>query len=354
MKIVIGMPPGASRSTQRFLERFRQVAEINKIVTRDVSLAGSKVLSDIRRGDLFVSRWDDRFLDREIMEYFCDAVDGQLSFGVLPPYEDVRRYNNKARVEAVLDRLAIERPRAIVLFDRSAGMGAVDAVGLPCVVKTAWGAGGVGVRLVSTRKEFRKVIRRSFGSGTEDAIRSGVLGLPLSFEDAKVRVVKGFRRILSNMGVRQLGRVPIPPYEPRLPGPLVVQEFIPANLADIRITAIGGRFFAFRRLVRDDGYRASGSGRISYDLDSEVERAIIAAKNIHSALGFECMAYDFLISEGGQPLLIEMNYTFYDRAVYRCPGYWDGSLNWEQGQYWPQALLLRDRLGPGHIKELRV
>lgn len=68
VKIVIGMPPGASRTTTSFLERFQQVAEANQVDARCVSLGDSRVLSEIRSGDLFISRWDDRFVDREIME----------------------------------------------------------------------------------------------------------------------------------------------------------------------------------------------------------------------------------------------------------------------------------------------
>ena len=46
---------------------------------------------------------------------------------------------------------------------------------------------------------------------------------------------------------------------------LLVQEFLPGNGFDTRITVIGNRAFGFRRFNRPDDFRASGSGRIDWN-----------------------------------------------------------------------------------------
>ena len=56
------------------------------------------------------------------------------------------------------------------------------------------------------------------------------------------------------------------------------------------------------------------------------------------------LAYDFLFNGNNDPQICEMGYTSYAMDLYNCPGYWDTSLNWHKGHFWPQYLQLKDLL----------
>jgi hypothetical protein len=114
------------------------------------------------------------------------------------------------------------------------------------------------------------------------------------------------------------------------------QEFIPNNKYDIRITTIGNRAFGFVRHNRDNDFRASGSGKIDYDLKKIPLECVKIAHEISQKNNFQSMAYDFLIDKNGKPLINEVSYCYVNIAVHNCPGHWDRDLNWHEGNMWPE------------------
>ena len=45
------------------------------------------------------------------------------------------------------------------------------------------------------------------------------------------------------------------------------QDFIPDNDSDIRVIIIGDKAFGIKRMTRNNDFRASGSGLISYEIE---------------------------------------------------------------------------------------
>jgi len=104
------------------------------------------------------------------------------------------------------------------------------------------------------------------------------------------------------------------------------------------------RGFIFRRHARPGDFRASGSGMIDYDLEKVDLRCIEIAFEISRELKFQSMAYDFLFPPENEPVFCEISYTFQPRAIYDCPGYFDRSLQLNEGHFWPEYLHLVDAL----------
>jgi hypothetical protein len=126
------------------------------------------------------------------------------------------------------------------------------------------------------------------------------------------------------------------------------QRFLPGNNFDTRITVIGDRAFGFRRMVRKGDFRASGSGMIDYDLSKIDMRCVEIAHRVSATCRFQSMAYDFLFNENTEPEFCEISYDYVSSAVHKCPGYWDRSIKWHEGHFWPEYLHLMDALGfPG-------
>ena len=110
---------------------------------------------------------------------------------------------------------------------------------------------------------------------------------------------------------------------------------------------IGNRAFAFRRFVRPNDFRASGSGRLDTN-EKEIDLEIIRlAQRTAREIGSQCLAFDFVYDKAGKPILLEMCFTFVPEVVHACPGYWDPDLVFHPGQIWPQDAILQDLLAEG-------
>jgi hypothetical protein len=103
-------------------------------------------------------------------------------------------------------------------------------------------------------------------------------------------------------------------------GCILLQEFVPDNDFDTRITVIGNLAFAFRRLNRPNDFRASGSGLrddnpAKIDLDS-----VRLACQVAERLETQSLAVDVLY-RGGERVLTEISYYYEPWVVQACPGH---------------------------------
>jgi hypothetical protein len=106
---------------------------------------------------------------------------------------------------------------------------------------------------------------------------------------------------------------------------------------------IGNNAFAIKRMVRKNDFRASGSGSILYDKALFDKETIKLAFNITDKLKAQCMAYDFVFSDG-KPLVVEISYGFSMTGYDPCPGYWDSDLKWHEGKFDPYGWMVEDLL----------
>src|SRR5699024_6886579 len=108
--------------------------------------------------------------------------------------------------------------------------------------------------------------------------------------------------------IKGIGRLLIPTQfsknQSREKGYAYFQKFIPNNDYDIRIVVVNDIAAGERRFVRENDFRASGSGKFSYDgIDKEVVKV---AFEVAERLKLQSVAFDFVYDENNQPLIIEM------------------------------------------------
>ena len=103
---------------------------------------------------------------------------------------------------------------------------------------------------------------------------------------------------------------------------------------------IGNKAFAIKRMVRENDFRASGSGNISYDPVQIRKIFIELAFKVNSKIGSSSIAFDFIVDEDGNPLIVEISYGYATKAYDRCPGYWDSDLKWHEGKFNPQEWII--------------
>jgi glutathione synthase/RimK-type ligase-like ATP-grasp enzyme len=264
----------------------------------------------------------------------------RMGLVVFPSTATCWHFDDKIAQKYALEAASAPVPRTWVFYSLPDALEFARTAELPLVFKLRNGAGSTNVRLLRTRRDVVAHARRAFGSGfrpvaayTNDvatkarrAWRSGVLPALLRAPETLRRIRERNRGLGSERGY------------------LYLQEFVPGNTHDTRVTVIGERAFAFRRGVRPGDFRASGSGLIDYAQDAIDERCVSVAFEIAARLGGQSTAFDFVRGPAGQPKILEISYGYVANAVFECGGHYDRSLRFVPGHVWPQDAILNDVL----------
>src|SRR5690606_16992133 len=193
-----------------------------------------------------------------------------------------------------------------VFYDEQSALDWLNASDVPFVWKLRSGAGSRNVKLVKSQSEARRIISRSFRQGWRTprfyALRE---------QFWKFRRAPGASSF-ANIG-RGVARAIVPHEKYRNQNAernyVYFQDFVPGNDHDIRVIVIGERAFAIKRMVRDDDFRASGSGIIIHDHDKIPEKCIQISFEVTRSIGSQCCAFDFVRS-GADWKIIEISYAF--------------------------------------------
>lgn len=214
----------------------------------------------------------------------------------------------------------------------------------PVVAKLSKGAGSSNVVVINSASEGKKIINQVFKKGVKS---KGLKSESNLFSFSKLGIKKYSRDKLKssliNTGIIK-DKSEYPEWQIQKDA-IIFQKFLPNNKFDTRVTVIGNRAIAYRRFVRPNDFRASGSGNFDIDPNKINMRCIQIALNISKKLNFNTMAYDFIYDENKKPYINEISYCFVDWMVESCPGFWDEKLEWHIGQNWPQNYQLEDFLG---------
>jgi len=215
-----------------------------------------------------------------------------------------------------------------VFYSKAEALKWVDENEFPKVFKLRVGASSQNVRLVRTKTEAIRLIKRAFGSGfsqynpwisLKETIRKHKLGETTMFDIAKGIIRLFYRTDWEKFSVKEKGYI-------------YFQDFIPDNDSDIRIVVVDGKAFGAKRLVRKNDFRASGSHMAIYDKELIDEATLRIAFDVAQKLKLQCVAYDF-VYKNGTPIIVEISYGTSSYAYKSCPGYWDNELVWHAGEF---------------------
>jgi len=259
---------------------------------------------------------------------------------VFPDFHTMWHFDDKIAQKYLLEAIGAPLVKSYVFYDKGEALEWAGHAQFPKVFKLRNGAGSANVRLANNRTEAKKLIKHAFGKGFSqyDAVsnlgerirkyKSGLTGMK--------DVLKGIARLVYPTEFSRVAG--------RERGYAYFQEFIPGSDHDIRVVVIGKRAFAIKRMVRENDFRASGSGvkRMERHLFDEIY--IKTAFNVAGRLQSQCMAFDF-IDDNGIPKIIEMSYGFTTKKI---DGYWDENLNWHNEptspQEWMVEMLVKNQL----------
>jgi len=256
---------------------------------------------------------------------------------VFPDFDTVWHFDDKVGQKYLLESIQAPLAPAHVFYRKAEALKWASETDYPKVFKLRNGSGSQNVQLVGSQTQAAALIRKAFGRGfkqyegwsnLKERIRKYRLGKTTLWD-----VTKGVIRLVRPTRYARLTG--------REAGYIYFQDFIPDNDSDIRIIVVGDRAFALKRLVRENDFRASGSGFILYEkehFDDEVIRiSFEVSENLHS----QCMTYDYVFLEG-KPLIVEISYGFAVEAYDACEGYWSRDLSWHEGPFNPYGWMVED------------
>lgn len=338
--MIIGIHPDRI-GEESYSEKWAEFLRTRGVEVRSLNLLSAGALEDASQCDGIMWRFAHHPQEKQSAQRVLYAIEHCLGIPVYPDSRTSWHFDEKVAQAYILQAQKAPIPQTWLFWDFNKAFSWAQTAPYPVVFKLSVGAGASNVICVKTQEEAERLINQAFRSGffpyeMNEYRRSY---LPRSLSEGK-----GFLRRLAE-GIRYgfLGGYPSPhPVFWKLEfGYVYFQEFLPGNAFDTRVTTIGRRAFAFRRLNRPEDFRASGSGLIAYERDKIDMRCVEIALSLSLRCGFQTMAYDFLY-RNAEPVIVEISYGYADWAVHNCPGYWDDSMHWHDGQRWPEETQVED------------
>jgi len=269
---------------------------------------------------------------------------------VFPDFYTCWHFDDKVGQKYLLEAVEAPMVPSYVFYDRKTAMEWTEQSEFPKVFKLRRGSGSDHVQLVDTKQGAQKLISKAFGAGFSQYDAAANLKERLRrFRKGKgdvVDVVKGIARLgYTTDFAKVIGNEK---------GYAYFQDFISDNDHDIRVNVVDGKAFAVKRRVRDNDFRASGSGYPEFEKHLFADEVIQIALEVTKKLKLQAVAYDFL-NHNGSWVITELSYGFCDMTD-ACTGYWDGEMNWHPGEFheqdWMMDMMLRNPVEFG--KEFKI
>ncbi len=261
--------------------------------------------------------------DNIIAKQILFALD-HTGFKVFPDFKTAWHFDDKVAQKYLLERIKAPLVPSYVFFNKKEALQWSEDTIFPKVFKLRGGAGSQNVQLIHSKSDASRIINKAFGRGFPKYDAWGSLKERwYKFRIKKLpffEVVKGFIRLFYPPTYARLGSNEV--------GYIYFQDFIPDNDSDIRIVVIGGKAFGLKRFVRENDFRASGSGHFAFDKELFDERCIKISFDVNKILKLQVGVYDFIFDVNNNPLIVELSYGYAHEAYDHCPGYWDYNLIW--------------------------
>lgn len=254
---------------------------------------------------------------------------------VFPNSQTSWHFDDKIGQKYLLESTEISIPQTYVFYKKQDAIDWITSADFPKVFKLRGGAGSAHVRLIKSKEQALELANRAFGKGF-----SRYNGPANFFERLRkyrnqktslFDVLKGVIRLFYKTNFSKAAG--------REKGYIYFQDFVPGNSYDIRVIVVANKAFAIKRLVRENDFRASGSGEVLYGIENFNKETLQKAFEISEKLKTQCIAFDFVYKDN-KPILVEMSYAFTMKVYEPCSGYWDKDMNWHAGDFNPYGWMV--------------
>ena len=246
----------------------------------------------------------------------------KMGIKVFPDFNTCWHYDDKVAQKYLLEAIDAPLVPAYVFYDVKTAIDWAENTTFPKVFKLRGGASSYNVKLIKSKTEAIHHIKKAFNKGFKlhNNIRTIEERIWQVRRDKNyksiIHLLKGFARmIISKKGLSLL---------PIQKGYVYFQDFVSGAEFDYRVVIIKDKAFAIKRWNRVNDFRASGSGKKSYNPEYINIDIIKKGFEINDSLNTNSIAIDFLV-DNNDFKLIEISYAF---LTEKFPGYWDRNLIW--------------------------
>jgi hypothetical protein len=350
MRVAIHNDPKAPTP---YAEKWAYYLDQSGVETKWVNLRFPDAIAQVAGCQGVMWHWEYMPHERQVAQSILRTIEMYLGIPVFPDYRTCWHYDDKIAQFYIFQALKLATPRTWVFWDREPAYEWARNATYPKIFKLKTGSSSSNVHLVSSAEEALQIIEVMFGPGTYPrGFKKVTRDLDL-LPGKRRRVPAAASRLIKilRLAIKATAFAPPARFWWQVEKNYVYfQDFIAGNSGDIRVTVIGKRAFAIRRLNRPDDFRASGSKRIDFEPSKVNLECVRLAFQISAALGVQSMAYDFLMNELGQPLVSEMSYIYDASVMEKCEGFWDPNLAWFPGHMRPEAAHVEDFLARIHAQ----
>ncbi len=262
-----------------------------------------------------------------------------INFPVYPNIRTCWHFDDKLGQKYLLEAIDAPIVNNYAFFDKKSATNWINSTTFPKVFKLRNGAGAHNVQLIHSKKEAKKYINKIFGSGFQAYYRGGVLKDKI-WHFKRDKSFKTFFEIGAGV-IRYFFPHKIYSMLPIEKNYLYAQDFIPNCDHDIRVFVIGNRAVTKKRMVRDGDFRASGSGKMSWDIGEEGKECVKVAFEISKKLQTQSLAFDFVKDIDGYKI-VEISYAASPRGFPKSPGYWTQDLEWIEASLRVEYFIIED------------
>lgn len=324
------------KSSWGFSPEWISYCDEHNIPYKIVNCYDSDIISQLRDCDMLL--WHhhhalakDKLLAKELL-YALE----QGGMKVYPNFHSGWHFDDKLGQKYLLEYINAPLVPTYAFYSKEDATKFIAQTSFPKVFKLRGGAGSSNVKLVHNQSDAKSLIKTAFGAGFKsyngwgnlmETLRKYKLGKANS-----AAVLKSLRRLVVSTDYAKI--------HGREKGYVLFQDFIPNNNFDIRVVVTGEKAFAIKRMVRENDFRASGSGSVKHQREEIDIRCIAIAFDVAKRLKLQSVAYDFVFDVDNNPLIIEISYGFGTDGTSQCEGYWDPELQWHDQKINPARLVL--------------
>ena len=324
------MKIGIHHSNDSFSERWIKYCDENNIPWKQVNCYQNDIMEQLDDCDALMwhinqNNPKDHIFAKQLL--FSVTASGKKVF---PDYYTGWHFDDKVGQKYLLEGIKAPIPKTWSFYSKQDAIDWAKSTTFPKVFKLRGGGGSQNVRLVKSRKSALRMINKAFGKGFKSY--NAISSLKERYRKYKLGKGSFFNLIVG------LGRFFVAPPYARMRGDekgyIYFQEYIPGNDFDIRIIVIQDKAFAIKRMIREDDFRASGSGKVLYEKENFSEETVKLSFNMADQMKSQSAAFDFVYIDD-KIYVLEVSFGFIKEVYDACTGYWDRDLKWHAGPFNP-------------------
>ncbi len=243
----------------------------------------------------------------EYKEYIKDIIyDLQKRNEIIPGYDLLMCHEDKLYQEIYKRNLGIQSLDCQMYATMKDLQKDIDNFHYPVVIKNCVGAGSISVFKADNKKELMKCSKK----------------IMLSKDFFEYYLKAAYKKVLGKLS----------PYyfeDEKYFGRLVVQQYVPNLECDWKVLVFGEKYYALRRNVRKNDFRASGSGKFSFETPDDA--ILTFAEAVYEKMKVPFLSLDLCINDAKQVYLIEFQgIHFGPYTLIESPHYFVHSGAWEK------------------------